>query len=384
MTRTAIYAPEILISGTFVTDHIVIIEDDTIVDLIHKDRLPGGIEIDKYDHGKLVPGFIDIQVNGGGGVLFNDAPTVATIETMGAAHRKFGTTTFFPTLISGELDEMERAIAAVDAAIKQGVPGVAGIHLEGPFLNAEKKGIHDARKFRRLDENAINLLSSLSRGRTLVTLAPEMTYPDFIARLVAAGVTVSAGHSNATYEQAMQAVDAGVTGFTHLYNAMSPLQSRAPGLVGAAFAATDSFASLIADGYHIHPAALNHAIRTKGVEKSILITDAMPTVGSAKKEFWLGEERITARNGKCENDAGVLAGSDLDMAAAVKFVASHTDCTLEDAVAMASLSPARFMKIDHALGEITIGKKANFVLLDENLMASQVWIDGVKFKERAA
>lgn len=379
MTITGIYAPEVLISGIFITDHIVLLENDMIVNILPKDQVPDGLKIDRYDYGKLVPGFVDIQVNGGGGILFNDNPSVATIKAIGAAHRKFGTTTFFPTLISDDLDKIEQAIRAVDAAIDQKIPGVAGIHLEGPFLNTNKKGIHDAHKFRRMDNAAIPLLSSLRKGRTLVTLAPEMVESGLITRLVAAGVTVAAGHTNATYEQTLQAVDAGVTGFTHLYNAMSPFQSRAPGVVGGAFDTADTFASLIADGFHVHPAALTHAIKTKGVEKTILITDAMPTVGSAQKEFWLGEEHITATNGKCENDIGILAGSDLDMASAVRFITHNTDQTLEDAIAMASSSPATFMKIDHAVGEIKIGKKANFALLDDGLMVSKIWIDGVQY-----
>ncbi|PHZ84673.1 N-acetylglucosamine-6-phosphate deacetylase [Paremcibacter congregatus] len=380
MTATGIYAPEILVDGRFVTDHIVLIEKDVVINILPKEQCPDGVPVISFDDGKLVPGFFDIQVNGGGGVLFNDDPSVAAIKAIGAAHRIFGTTMFLPTLISDDLEKIEQAIAAVDAAIDQGVPGVVGIHLEGPFLNAEKKGIHDARKFRRLDEAAIRLLSSLRKGRTLITLAPEMTDCASIAKLAATGVVIAAGHTNATYEQTLEAVKAGVSGFTHLYNAMSPFQSRAPGAVGGAFATTDTFASLIADGFHVHPASLSLAIRTKGVAKTILVTDAMPTVGSAQKEFWLGEERITATGGKCENASGVLAGSDLDMASAVRFIVNNTKYTLEDACAMASKSPASFMKVDHAVGDIKIGTKANFTLLDNNLMVSQTWIDGVIFK----
>ncbi|MCF8475094.1 MAG: N-acetylglucosamine-6-phosphate deacetylase [Emcibacter sp.] len=378
MTRKGIYAPEILISGAFVTDHIILMENDIITDIVHRDLLQDDIDIDYHDHGKLIPGFIDIQVNGGGGILFNDDPSVEAINAIGVAHQKFGTTAFFPTLISDDLDKIEQAITAVDTAISRGIPGVSGIHLEGPFLNKEKNGIHDACKFSTLDKNKVALLSSLSKGRTLVTLAPEMAEAEFIVSLVAAGVVVSVGHSNATYEQAMQAMAMGVTGFTHLYNAMSPFQSRAPGVVGAAFMVTNSFASLIADGFHVHPAALNHAIKTKGVEKTILITDAMPTVGATQQDFWLGNQHITATNGKCQNDDGVLAGSCLDMASAVRFIAKRTDYSLEDAVAMASLSPARFMGIDDKMGEIKIGKKANFALLNKDLNVIKTWINGVK------
>src|SRR3979411_2421323 len=184
----------------------------------------------------LLPGFIDSQVNGGGGVLFNDAPSVESIRAIGRAHRRFGTTGFLPTLISTDLDIMARAIAAVRSAIEAGVPGVLGIHIEGPFLNVARKGVHDPAKLRELDPSALELLTSLRGGRTLVTLAPEMTTPQMIEKLVAAGVVVAAGHTNATYAEIGTALRHGLTGFTHLFNAMSPLTGREPGTVGGAAA----------------------------------------------------------------------------------------------------------------------------------------------------
>ena len=182
----------------------------------------------------LLPGFIDTQVNGGGGRLFNADPSVETIQQIARTHARFGTTTLFPTLISDDLAKVETAIAAVDAAIAMGVPGIAGIHLEGPFLSTDRKGVHDATKFRDLSFEHVDLLTSLQNGRTLITLSPERASPEIIAALVARGVTVSAGHTNATYTEMRSALDAGVRGFTHLFNAMSPLGSREPGVVGAA------------------------------------------------------------------------------------------------------------------------------------------------------
>ena len=330
--------------------------------------------------GTLVPGFFDIQVNGGGGVLFNDDPSVEAIAAIGAAHRPFGTTAFLPTLVSDDLSKVSVAIRAVDGAIEAGVPGVAGIHLEGPFLNAEKKGIHDAGKFRRLERAHLDLLCSLKNGVTLVTLAPELTAPELITELAARGVVVSAGHTAATYEQTMASVAAGVTGFTHLFNAMTGFESRAPGAVGAAFDTPETWAGLIADGHHVHPAALRQATRAKGVDKSILVTDAMPSVGSDALEFWLGGERITAEGGRCTNATGVLAGSDLDMASAVRFAAERVGVGLEAALVMASRSPATFMGLDHQLGSIAPGKGADFVLLDESCRVFSVWIAGQRYE----
>ena len=233
---SAIFPDRVLIDGAWREGRAVLVEDGRIAAIVAPDALPAGTEIARVS-GSLVPGFIDTQVNGGGGVLFNDAPTVEGIAAIAAAHRRFGTTGLLPTLISDDLSVIRRAVAAVDATIEAGVPGILGIHIEGPFLNVERKGIHSADKIRVLDEEGFAALTGLRRGRTLVTLAPERTSPEMVRRLVDAGLVVSAGHTNATYEQAIAAMDAGLSGITHLFNAMSPLASRRPGVVGAALVA---------------------------------------------------------------------------------------------------------------------------------------------------
>src|SRR5690606_3259951 len=237
--------------------------------------------------------------NGGGGVLFNDAPDIETLRTIGKAHCRFGTTGFLPTLISDEFSVMHQGLQAVSEALAQGLPGILGIHLEGPFLNTARKGVHDASKFRRLDQEALALLTSLDRGKTLVTLAPELTTPDMIRALTAAGVIVAAGHTAADYETIRQALNAGLSSFTHLFNAMTPMTGREPGVVGAALEDANSWCGLIMDGYHVHPATLKVAIAAKARGKMILVTDAMPTVGADVKEFVLKGETIRAVNGRC-------------------------------------------------------------------------------------
>lgn len=326
--------------------------------------------------GFLLPGFLDTQVNGGGGLLFNDAPTVETIATIGAAHRRYGVTGFLPTLISDDLAKVACAIEAVDQAIEAGVPGVLGIHIEGPFLSERRKGVHDASKFRTLDEAALTLLTSSRRGRTLVTLAPETTTPDMIGRLAAAGITVAAGHTNATYERLMEALGAGVTGFTHLFNAMSPLANREPGAVGAALDHQDSWCGVIIDGRHIHPAALRIAFRAKRHDRFMLVTDAMPSVGMVDKSFTIQGRPIRVVNGVCVDENGTLAGSDLDMASAVRNAVQLTGLELADAAAMASTNPAAFLGLGDELGTIAPGYRANLTLLDRELKATRTWING--------
>lgn len=356
-------------------DLCVLVGDGLIRSLIPAAACPGDIERQTLD-GDLVPGFIDLQVNGGGGVLLNDAPTVDGIAAIAAAHRAFGTSGLLPTLISDDLDVVARAIAAVDAAIAAGVPGVLGIHIEGPFLNVEKKGIHQASKFRRLDAAAIRLLTSLKRGRTLVTLAPELAPPGAVRALVAAGVVVAAGHTNATYEQARAAIEEGLTGVTHLFNAMTQLGSRAPGMVGAALSSDETWCGLIVDGHHVHPAALRVALAAKGADKLALVTDAMPTVGSATKSFELAGQRIIADDGRCVAPDGTLAGSDLDMATAVRNAVRLLDIDLETALRMASRSAAAAIGLAGVMGSIEPGYRADLALLDDKGRVQQTWIGG--------
>lgn len=324
----------------------------------------------------IAAGLIDVQVNGGGGALLNDDPSVDCIRTIGAAHRRYGTTGFLPTLISDDLSKVEEAMKAVDAAIDQNIAGVMGIHIEGPFLSPAKKGIHDKDKFRTLDTDAIELLGSLQNGVTLVTLAPEQTTPQMIKTLTDRGVIVSLGHTNADYDTATAALNAGATGFTHLYNAMTGLDSRAPGVVGAALAHENSFAGVIVDGFHVHPASLKTAIRAKGMDHIMLVSDAMPCVGAENKAFTLGGINITVKDGKATGPDGTLAGSDLDMIGAVNNSVKWLDVSLGDAVKMASLTPAAFMKIDNKYGSIEVGKQASLIQINKNNEVAASWIDG--------
>jgi len=376
MTQALLNA-RVLLDDGFVDDRAVLVEAGRIVAIVAADdpRVADADRVD-LDGGFLLPGFIDCQVNGGGGVLFNDAPTVETIAAIGAAHRRYGTTGFLPTLISDDFDVMRAAIAAVDAAIEQRVPGVIGIHLEGPFLAPERQGAHDPGKFVIPDEAAIDLAASLRHGRTLLTLAPDRVSPDAIRALVARGVIVSAGHTAATYEQTRAALDAGVTGFTHLYNAMTPLTGRAPGVVGAALEDANSWCGIIVDNFHAHPASFRVALAAKPRGKLFLVTDAMPPVGAASPEFSLYGQAITVENGRCVNAAGSLAGSALDMTSAVRNTVQSLGLPLEEAARMAATYPAQFLGLSDR-GRIATGQRADFVVLDPNLALKQVIIGGV-------
>jgi len=377
MMAEALVNGRLLHDREFVTGRALVIEAGRIEAIVDQDDLDGVLRTVDLQGRMLVPGFIDTQVNGGGDRLFNDDPSVETIAAIGTAHRRFGTTGFLPTLISDDAAKIEAAMEAVRAAIAQGIPGVLGVHIEGPFLNVEKKGIHDASKLRPISDAEVALLSRPIGGKTIVTLAPEKVPSESIRRLADAGVIVCAGHTDASADCIAEALRNSLRGFTHLFNAMSQMTAREPGVVGAALYDEDSWCGLIVDGHHVDPKVLKLALRTTRLSRFMLVSDAMPSVGG-RKSFTLGGEAISVVGGKCVNADGTLAGSDLDMASAVRNAVSMLGVDLADAVAMASGNPATFLGLEDELGRIAPGYRANLVLLDEGMQVVESWVGGVR------
>lgn len=326
--------------------------------------------------GYLVPGFIDIQVNGGGGVLFNDSVNVEAISTIAAAHLRCGTTTLMPTLISESDELITQAIMAIDAAIEAGVPGVVGLHIEGPYLNPARRGIHDATMIRPISDRAIEVLSASGLGKRMVTIAPEMAPAGTVARLREKGLIVCAGHSMANFEQTRAAIDQGLDGFTHLFNAMTQLGSREPGMVGAALDDRRSRFGLIADGHHVHPATMKIALAARGLDGVMLVTDAMPPVGTEPAAFHLGPVEVTPIDGRLIGPDGTLAGSLLDMGTAFRNAVTMLGLDLVGAARITSTNAAAFLGLAHERGAIAKGLRADLVHLDENLNVRSVWLGG--------
>ena len=374
---TALVNARVLTGQGWHDDVAVLVEDGRIQAMVPASHIPANVEIHDLRGLILLPGFIDAQVNGGGGVLFNDRPDVDGIRAIGAAHRKFGTTGFLPTLISDSPDKMRSALAAVDAAIADNVPGVLGIHLEGPYLSSARRGVHDARFFHTPDAAELHMVESLARGVTLLTAAPECVPPAAIQALVENGVIVAAGHTNADYATVRGALDAGTRGFTHLFNAMSPLTSRAPGVVGAALDDPASWCGIIVDGHHVDPASLRIALKAKPRGKVFLVTDAMPAVGATDPTYVLNGETITVRNGICQTASGTLAGSALSMIDAVRNSIDMLGVPLDEAARMAATYPADFLGLGATHGRIEVGYRADFTVLDPDLQVVATWIDGV-------
>ena len=355
----------------------VLINRDRIVDVLpESDARVAAAE--RYDlNGRtLLPGFIDSQVNGGGDVLFNDAPTVSTIRRIAEAHRRYGTTGLLPTLITDNPDKTRCAIAAVDEAIAEGVPGVLGIHLEGPFLSPDRPGVHDRHKIRAIDRADIAAIGTLRNGCTVLTVAPERVPVAVVRELTDRGIIVVAGHTAGTYEEICAGLDAGIRGFTHLFNAMTPLQAREPGAVGAALEEEASWCGLIVDGHHVHPATLRIALRSKARRKLMLVTDAMPPVGGTLPSFQLGDDQVTCDDGACRTSAGKLAGSCLNMATAVSNTVGLLGVPLDEAARMAATYPAEFLRIQQSHGRIAAGCAADFALMNDSLQVCETWIAG--------
>ena len=377
MRPTAYINGRILQDQAFHDGFVVVVSGGDIINIIsHDDFVAEQYELVELEGNYLIPGFIDVQVNGGGGVLFNDSPDIDGVKTISQAHQQFGTTGMMLTLISDDLDVIQKGVSAIDAAIAADIPGILGIHIEGPFLNPDRRGIHDAGKIKKLTAGIVQQLQPLKTGRSMLTIAPETMEPALVGQLKEKGYILCAGHSNATFEQASTAIDHGVSGFTHLFNAMSQLSARAPGMVGAALDHDDTWCGIIADNHHVLPASLRIAHRIKGPQKLMLVTDAMPPVGSLENEFYLMGNRITVKDGVCVDAAGTLAGAALDMATAVRNMMQACDCSLAEASVMASSSPAAFLGLQDRIGAINPGLRANFAILDQQLHVVKTIIDG--------
>lgn len=332
--------------------------------------------------GSLVPGFIDVQVNGGGGALFNTDTSLEALRTMVKAHAQFGSTALLPTVITDSVVVMQQAAAVIAQAIASEEPGIIGVHFEGPHLSVPKNGVHPQNFIRPLSEAELAIYKRTDLGIKLVTVAPETISPEQIKELVKADVIVCLGHSNADAATAQAALAAGATGFTHLYNAMSPLTSREPGVVGAALADPHSWCGVILDGLHVHPLAVKVALAAKPRGKLLIVTDAMSPVGTNQTEFDFFDGKVIRDGNKLTNLNGNLAGSVLDMAGAVSYAVKELGLELSEAVRMASLYPAEFLGISAERGQIKVGAKADLVLLNDNGLVQQCWLAGYPFMEQ--
>jgi N-acetylglucosamine-6-phosphate deacetylase len=358
----------------FRDDHAVVVEGQRIAAIVPYSEIPRGAVRD-LGGGLLAPGYIDVQVNGGGGILFNEDPTPEGIARIAAAHRNHGTVGLLPTLVTDAPPVMAAAIAATREA-RNLTPATLGIHLEGPFLDPRRKGAHELRYIRDIGPGDVETIADADCGAVMVTIAPNRVGTESIAELARRGVLVSLGHSEASYEEARAAVEAGARAFTHLFNAMSAPAGREPGMVGAALDLDEAFVGIIADGHHVHEANLRIALAAKRRDRFMLITDAMPPAAGGPDHFDLQGRRVTCADGCLRLDDGTLAGSVLTMDEAVRYVVDVVRLDLGDALAMASRVPATFLRREKELGSIAPGHLASLVHLDDDLRVLETWIEG--------
>jgi N-acetylglucosamine-6-phosphate deacetylase len=375
--KHAIVAERVFDGTTVAENAAVIIEGPHIVAVVAQDAVPANMP--RYalpDGACLAPGFIDVQVNGGSDVLFNGQPTPDGIRAIAAAHRRYGTTALLPTLITDAPETMLSALEAVEALVDK-EPAILGIHLEGPFLSAERPGVHAVRHIRAPSNDDLALLTARRRSVTVVTLAPECVPAGFIRALAGAGVRVCLGHSMASYAETRAVMAEGLSGFTHLFNAMPALGSREPGPIAAALDSESAWFGMIVDGVHVHPATLRLALR--GLARPMLVTDAMPPVGGGRMGFTLYGEDITVQDGRCTRKDGTLAGSVLDMASALRNCVRLLDVPLEAALRFVSTNPAEFLGLGHWLGRLAPGYRADMVALDPaGIEVLDTWVAGMR------
>lgn len=358
----------------------VLISQNKIIDVVDASSTTAHIVKDEIDgHGHiLAPGFIDIQVNGGGGAFFNSLPTVETIKKIASTHLQFGTTSILPTFMSDTFENIKQALHAVKNALNESVTEILGVHLEGPYFNLQKKGIHNPQYIRPPIKEEINEICQFELPIKLVTLAPEIVSQDFVQQLAKNKVYVFAGHTNATFAQISDAFSYGVCGITHLFNACSPLTSREPGVVGAGLLNDNIWCGLIADGYHVSYNSIKLAFKAKKKNHFILVSDAMSPVGTNATEFIIQGQKINVVENKYVDENGVLAGSSLTMLQALKNIVSHNCATVAEALAMTSTNPAKCLQIDHIKGKVCPNYDADLVLLNKhNLDLLKVVKNGV-------
>lgn len=352
------------------------VEGGVISSVFNQQLASEPLSCDVQINGLVTPGFIDTQVNGGGGILLNQTPTLASLKTMFSAHQKFGTTSMMPTLITDNLTVMNQAGDAIAKAIEAKVQGIVGVHFEGPHLSIAKRGIHPSDQVRAITDAELNLVTRNDLGKVLLTVAPENVSPDVIKDLVSQGVIVALGHSNADFETVLSAIDAGATGATHLFNAMSGLQARTPGLIGAVLDDERITAGLIVDLLHVHRSNCRLAFKAKSAKGIMLVTDAMAHVGSELTSLpWL-DSQITRDGDKLTTPDGTLAGSCLDMIGAVRKAHQILGIELKDVLHSATQVPAKFLGLDD-VGHLQVGAKADFLVINDKLHIEQVYQAGI-------
>ena len=357
-----------------------VVDDQHIAGIVNEDAIPTDFLIKKLDGGILSPGFIDLQVNGGGGKLFNNSPDKESLNTIISAHQYFGTTSIMPTVISDSLNILQKCTDTISNEINNN-HSLLGIHIEGPFFNVKYRGVHQKQYINTINASYLNLFETLDKFPVMLTLAPECISIKQLKHLKSLGFKILAGHTDANYDQLEEAVKYGLDGFTHLFNAMGQISAREPGVVGSAFDFDETSASIIVDLHHVHPSLINLSFKQKPKGKLFFVSDSMATINHGEPSFELYDEVVSESNGRIINSEGKLAGSSITQIDAIKNAYQKCSIPLESAISMATLYPAEYLGVSDYIGQLKKGCRADLAHFDSNFHVQNVWLAGKQIKE---
>lgn len=364
----------------FIEHKALLIEDQHIAGIVNEDAIPTDFQVKKLEGGILSPGFIDLQVNGGGGKLFNNSPDKESLNTIISAHQYFGTTSIMPTVISDSLNILQKCTDTISNEINNN-HSLLGIHIEGPFFNVKYRGVHQKQYINTINASYLNLFETLDKFPVMLTLAPECISIKQLKHLKSLGFKILAGHTDANYDQLEEAVKYGLDGFTHLFNAMGQISAREPGVVGSAFDFDETSASIIVDLHHVHPSLINLSFKQKPKGKLFFVSDSMATINHGEPSFELYDEVVSESNGRIINSEGKLAGSSITQIDAIKNAYRKCSIPLESAISMATLYPAEYLGVSDYIGQLKKGYRADLAHFDSNFHVQNVWLAGKQIKE---
>ena len=364
----------------FIEHKALLIDDQHIAGIVNEDAIPTDFQVKKLEGGILSPGFIDLQVNGGGGKLFNNSPDKESLNTIISAHQYFGTTSIMPTVISDSLNILQKCTDTISNEINNN-HSLLGIHIEGPFFNVKYRGVHQNQYINTINASYLNLFETLDKFPVMLTLAPECISIKQLKHLKSLGFKILAGHTDANYDQLEEAVKYGLDGFTHLFNAMGQISAREPGVVGSAFDFDETSASIIVDLHHVHPSLINLSFKQKPKGKLFFVSDSMATINHGEPSFELYDEVVSESNGRIINSEGKLAGSSITQIDAIKNAYQKCSIPLESAISMATLYPAEYLGVSDYIGQLKKGYRADLAHFDSNFHVQNVWLAGKQIKE---
>jgi N-acetylglucosamine-6-phosphate deacetylase len=380
--KQALIGAQLFSGKEFFDNRALLIDGENIIDVINEHDIPNNFEIQKLNGGILSPGFIDLQVNGGGGKLFNNSPDKESLNAIIEAHQHFGTTSIMPTVISDSLNVLKRCATTISEEIESN-KSLLGVHIEGPFFNVKYRGVHQKQYINTINSDYLNLFESLQDFPVMLTLAPECISTKQLKHLKSLGFKILAGHTDASYDQLEEAIKYGLDGFTHLFNAMGQISAREPGVVGSALTFDNATASIIVDLHHVHPSLIQMAYKQKPQGKLFFVSDSMATIHHGEPSFELYDEVVSESNGRIINSEGKLAGSSITQIDAIKNAYQSCNIPLNEALAMASRYPAEYLGVANYLGSLESGYRADLTHFSLDFQVKNVWVAGNQLRQDA-